>query len=349
LITDPDSSTERQLIKKCKARCFASKRWDCIEECTPSKPCETACLGLVQPCFEQAEAAERWWTPQQIYKNDICFEEELGKAKIDTCLNDCSANSGEDVAVAVNDIPPPEDLPADGWKSGTTTNWITAKYITIDSPSLDSKDMLFLFLSRSDARQPMVVPGWTRAAECFKSYNSQSRCMTYDDCTTWSDYKPGTCDKFPTGTGADLNTVVFYRMADPSTTTWTFDVSWVSKPTWAIMTAINSDYIDTSNPIRSVGSASNDGSYDSIFPSIYGKTNDILLLSMAFDDAVAESKFGPPPGTELIGYKSYSDEAGFLFGKRLTSDGQTGTLRTQGSGAASNKDALIAITLRGKP
>jgi len=208
--------------------------------------------------------------------------------------------------------------------------------------------MLFVFISRSDGRQPMEIPGWTRAAECFKAYNSQSRCWTADDCKEWSDWKVGTCNTFKDGSnGGDLNTVVFYRMADPKKSSYTFDVSWTTKPTWAIMTAINKSHIDTSNPIRNVESESNDGSSDSIFPSVYGKKGDILLLSMAFDDKTDEDNFQPPDGTKLLGYKSYSDEAGFLYGAVLSEDGNTGEMKTHGNGAAKNKDALISLVLRG--
>jgi hypothetical protein len=72
----------------------------------------------------------------------------------------------------------------------------------------------------------------------------------------------------------------------------------------------------------------------------------MLLLSQSFDDAIAQDKFGAPPGTTSFGYVSQSDEAGFLFGGLIETTGETGVLRTEGDGGPNCKDALVSLTVR---
>ena len=53
--------------------------------------------------------------------------------------------------------------------------------------------------------------------------------------------------------------------------------------------------------------------------------------------------FQPPDGTSLLAWIRGTDEAGFLFGKRLSRTGQTGQLVTSGRGGSTCKDALLSI------
>jgi len=103
---------------------------------------------------------------------------------------------------------------------------------------------------------------------------------------------------------------------------------------------------DTSDPVRDWSFKGCDGEADSLFPSVYGETGDMVLLSQSFDDAIAKAKFGPPSGTNSFGYVSNSDEAGFLFGGILDATGETGPMRTQGDGGPNCKDALVSLTIK---
>ena len=99
--------------------------------------------------------------------------------------------------------------------------------------------------------------------------------------------------------------------------------------------------------IRNWNATSRDDSKHSVFPSVFGKKGDLLLLSMVFDDTAEEGDFSPPKGTELVNYVKGNDEAGFLYSKEFSSRGDTGEMITKGKGAAENKDALISLVLRG--
>ena len=164
------------------------------------------------------------------------------------------------------------------------------------------------------------------------------------------------CDRFPSGeNNHDLVTVVFFKKAETEQTEFSFDLQG-SRAAWAIMTAIHG--VDVTDPVRYVETESCDGEATSVFPSIEdGRIGDILLLSMAFDDAASSERFGPPPDTELLGYESGYDETGILFGKRLFEDGPTGVFETDGSGGQRTstsggikcKDALISMTLKPAP
>jgi len=229
---------------------------------------------------------------------------------------------------------------APSWHVKTTSAYSSGGTLTIESPSSNHGDLLFLFLSRTDSFLPLKISGWTRLAECFKSYNEQAQCWSASDCIL---KKGRYCRNFPQGTGRDLATVVFYRTVKVDKTQFSFSIKGIH-PSWAIMTALAG--VDETNPLRSVGTASCDNSVHSAFPSVEGQVNDVLLLSMANDDAEDRDLFLAPPGTTTLGYTVGSDETGFLYGKRLTADGPTGTLTTGGDGSYHCKDALIAMTLR---
>ena len=81
---------------------------------------------------------------------------------------------------------------------------------------------------------------------------------------------------------------------------------------------------------------------------MYGVAGDMLLLSQSYDDAIAKEKFGAPLGMSTFGYVRNSDEAGFMFGKKLTSTGNTGSMKTTGDGGSACKDGLVSMTIRPK-
>jgi len=244
------------------------------------------------------------------------------------------------------------------WHGDTTAVYDEDGDIRIRIPTISaattsdiSNDLLFLFVSRTDNPLPLEMDGWTRAAECFKSRNEQSRCWLASDCMERStSYGGRYCDSFPNGgtNGRDLATVVFYRPASDlnsdSSGYYSFSLRGTN-PGWAIMTVIRG--VDVTNPVRDFSTQSCDSDRHSIFPSVEnGRAGDILLLSMAFDDTAESDVFEHPDGTEFLGFTNGKDEAGYLYGTRLTANGPTGDFVTGGPGASRCKDALIAMTLR---
>jgi len=199
-------------------------------------------------------------------------------------------------------------------------------------------------MGRSDGNLPLGFDGWTRAGECFKQFNSQAKCYHAKDCVNW---KWPYCFRFPEDRSArDLISIVYYKMADPNEQQYTFTTD-NQKAMWATMTAVKGSYIDLTDPVRYLETESCDGIKPSAFPSIAdGRQNDILLLSMAFDDYQPEQRFRPPPGTDGLAYVGMSDEAGTLYTKKLTEDGPTGVQITEGYGGSECKDILISLTLR---
>lgn len=209
-----------------------------------------------------------------------------------------------------------------------------------------SGDLLVLALHRTDDDLPLIVDGWTRAAECYKRDNGYD-CVGYDDCTAWANGK--ICSRFGDyGRGGhDLAQAIFYKSVgsnEPSSYTFNLNVSSGGHPGWAILTALRG--ANNSDPIRDTANEGCDDNSDSLFPSVYGVAGDMVLLSQSFDDAVSQSKFGAPDGTTTFGYVSQSDEAGFLFGGVLDSTGETGEMKTRGEGASSCKDALVSLTIK---
>lgn len=229
---------------------------------------------------------------------------------------------------------------------GTTQIWdADGQNIKITRPSgTKAGDLLVLVLHRTDDHLPFEVSGWKRAAECYKEDNGY-QCLNVSDCTT----KSGNfCDRFQSKyTGRDLAQTIFYRTvgsSEASSYTFNLNKDTTGHPGWVILTGLRG--ANTSDPVRSWKNRGCDGDPDSLFPSVYGKKGDMLLLSQSFDDAVSQSKFGAPDGTTAFGYVSNSDEAGFLFGGVLSADGETGTRKTHGDGASSCKDALVSLTIK---
>ena len=103
--------------------------------------------------------------------------------------------------------------------------------------------------------------------------------------------------------------------------------------------------MNQADPIRSAAGTSCDGVDQNIFPSVYGETNDVLLLSQSFDDAASRDDFVAPGGTFVLGRTSSRDEFGILFGRELTTIGPTGKYITGGKGGSTCKDALLSIVV----
>jgi len=212
--------------------------------------------------------------------------------------------------------------------------------------------MLFLFLHRSDGRMTLEQDGWTRAAECLKAYNEQPVCSVASECLEWSaaPYGLNVCKSFPEGNGRDISSAVFYRQANKELKEFTLAGDYNDPKTiWGIIIAVDGDYIDMTNPIRSVGLRSIDNVAQTIFPSVDAEAGDILLLSSAHDDLVSEGLFSAPPTTTTVGYVNGLDEVGILFAKQITSSGPTGELQTVGVGntVAPDRELMISIAVRG--
>ena len=146
---------------------------------------------------------------------------------------------------------------------------------------------------------PLRLDRWTRGAECLKSKDGQDICLRASDCIK----KDGPyCLQFQrdSGEGTDLGTVVFHRRVtkdDPAS--WNVELRG-DHPTWAIATAITN--VNERQPILSASGTFCDVDSKSVFPSVYGEENNVLLLSQSFDDSALNNKFLPPNGTSLLGW-----------------------------------------------
>jgi len=248
-----------------------------------------------------------------------------------------------------------EALP-DDWLVGSTTGY--AGYgdggkLIINSPSNTAEgNMLILFLSRTDSKLPHKLDGWETGPSCLKSFNEQEKCITVEECNVWgvgadSNY----CNSYLNygyGAGRDLATIVFYKKVGayvPPTYTFTLKrAPWGFMPGWAILVALKG--VDTTSPIFSYSGTSNDGKSSSVFPSVKGAKNGILLMSMAFDDTVLDKLFfREPKGAKLVNWLAGFDEAGFLYSKRLNSNSKTGKQTTRGDGGEKRKDLMISLVL----
>jgi cytochrome c peroxidase len=225
---------------------------------------------------------------------------------------------------------------------GSNADYDGADRINISAPSnAKAGDLLLLFLSRTDDLLPIRLDGWTAGASCFKTNNGQRDCHEIRHCSVRDgDY----CLDFDGGNGQDLATVVFYKtLGSNENRNYSFNLRG-KHPSWAILSAVRG--ADNNNPIRNVVTESNDGNNDSLFPSVNGLAGDLLLLSMAFDDTTKQDDFRAPSGMEMHKWIAGNDEAGYVYGQKLTSTGQTGSKKTQGNGGSSAKDALISMTIR---
>ena len=93
------------------------------------------------------------------------------------------------------------------------------------------------------------------------------------------------------------------RAEDPGC--WTVELPGKST-VWAIVTAIPA--VNRDRPIFRKQGASCDNEWGSSFTSVYGKENDVLLLSQSFDDTALQRHFQPPESTDLLGFTNSFDE-----------------------------------------
>ena len=225
---------------------------------------------------------------------------------------------------------------------GSTADYDASGDVRLNVPSGTREgDLLMAFVSRTDDLLPIKWSGWTAGASCYKSTNGQSSCHEIRHCSRPDgDY----CLEFNGGNGRDLATVVFYKTAtanEPSSHRFNLRNNHAG---WGILTTLRG--ADTTNPIRSVATESNDNDADSKFPSVNGMAGDLLLLSMAFDDTTKQDDFRAPNGMEMFKWIAGADEAGYVYGQKLTRDGATGIKETIGDGGSNAKDALISLTVR---
>ena len=94
-----------------------------------------------------------------------------------------------------------------------------------------------------------------------------------------------------------------------------------------------------------VAGTSCDGASDSVFPSVHGEEDDVLLLSQSFDDTAMKYDFRAPEGTSLLVWTISRDGFGILFGEKLDRTGQTGGHTTRGQGGSKCKDALLSVVV----
>lgn len=112
------------------------------------------------------------------------------------------------------------------------------------------------------------------------------------------------------GEGTDLGTVVFHRrVTEDDPASWNVELRG-DHPTWAIATAITN--VNERQPILSASGTFCDVDSKSVFPSVYGEENNVLLLSQSFDDSALNNKFLPPNGTSLLGWTS-RDEVSLII------------------------------------
>lgn len=234
------------------------------------------------------------------------------------------------------------------WNHGCTKSYDENGNMVWDIPETAKEgDLLVLFMSRTDDRLPLELDGWKYAASCFKTNNTQNQCFTKSDCKKRKD---GYCKWFPKGNGRDLATIIFFKTLEKEGSLLPkhikYDIVGGTHPGWGFLLAVNG--VDSSDPIRGSGGISNDKNAASVFPSVRGMKGDLLLLSMAFDDATNELDFLQPDGTGFVNFVKGKDEAGYLYSKRLLSSGPTGKLVTRGKGGPASKDALISLVLKGR-
>ncbi len=246
--------------------------------------------------------------------------------------------------VIVTDVPPEGVIEHIGTTETYDSN---GQEVVVERPAASAEgDLLVLILHRTDDDLPLFVDGWTRVAECYKGGNGDD-CGTEATCTAWHD-DTDYCAAFDgSGNGHDLAQSVFYRVVGPGEpTSYSFDMNLDTSgaPGWAILSALRG--AATTDPVRDWAGTGCDADPNSVFPSVDGVAGDLVLLSQSFDDAIASENFTAPSGTELLGYVSMSDEAGFLFGGILAASGATGPMETGGVGGPGCKDALVSLVVR---
>merc|ERR1719410_474749 len=93
----------------------------------------------------------------------------------------------------------------DDWNHGCSRNYNEEGNMIWGIPKdAEVGDLLLLFMSRSNDYLPMKLEGWKYAASCFKTYDSQEKCWTKEDCERM--LNEIYCQTFSNGSGKDLAT-----------------------------------------------------------------------------------------------------------------------------------------------
>ena len=151
-----------------------------------------------------------------------------------------------------------------------------------------------------------------------KSSNEQPTCMDESECKAKITKESiSYCKEFAKGRGRDLGQAVFYHIltqedqdqSPDGWKPWSINLHGTTKA-WAIISAIAG--VNEGQPVRSYAGETCDKEHGSLFPSVYGETNDVLLLSQGFDDSAKEDHFLPPDGTILLGHIKETDEVNCL-------------------------------------
>jgi len=101
----------------------------------------------------------------------------------------------------------------------------------------------------------------------------------------------------------------YHRVSNDDPSCWGEDLK--GGTTWAIVTAITA--VEEREPIRDVSITACDKSSNSVFPSVYGKENDVLLLSQSSDDPASENDFAPPSGVTVLGFVRVKEDVSFTL------------------------------------
>lgn len=246
----------------------------------------------------------------------------------------------------------------DDWRDyvEVSTSYSGDGSLTVSNPSVEKDGLLVLFLSRTDGYLPFEIgDGWDRVGECYKSENQQGRCFTVDDCSKiaygdGADASSRYCTEFSDGTtGEDLATVVYARRQNGAQS-YSFSMPG-DTASWAVLANVETQLLDypSSGAVRDLSGTSCDGRAASVFPSVNGKSGDLLLMFMANDESESASAFQPPDSDSVIvGYVAGYDETGILYGKVLKKSGGTGSMSTRGDGSYECRDETISLTLRGR-
>lgn len=211
---------------------------------------------------------------------------------------------------------------------GTKMKYSPNDRLSIERPS-DTKvgDLLLLFVHRTDDELLDSLSGWKLLVQCDKDSNEDDNCSNI-------------------GGASDLGQSVFWNDAGSSgAKTYNLDLGG-SHPTWAVLTTLRNANIQS--PMRDSATKGCDNDPNSRFPSVSGNIGDWLIMSQSFDDRVSSDKFNAPSGATKRGYVYGSDEAGFLYTKRISQNGETGVQETTGQGGPNCKDALVSLTIKKK-
>ena len=222
---------------------------------------------------------------------------------------------------------------------GTTQIMEESRTLDIDlPPSTQPKDLLVLFLHRTDDLLPWRIPTWKRVAWCFKGnnhYNCATGCHQilqgnfgeHGERYCGEFVHPGRSGEPPevgdeTTDGRDLAQVVFIKEAtmddiiDASHIRVDFGGS-QRHPSWAILVTLRG--VNTTHPVRDWASTGADMSNSSIFPNVTGRVDDTILLSQSFDDQVTcpnVHKF--PSSTEWMQSQATPNCLGFFHNPNNT-------------------------------